>query len=106
MNTQGWIRGLIAFNSPIDKFINFVSNTISQEFNFKLKLINQHNSYIFYFGSYKIEVPLQELFSLQKKDPYALDKFLLESLKAQGFRFDLHRSQYIEYCYGIIQPIQ
>lgn len=103
MNTQGWMRGLIAFNSPLDKFVNFVSNTISKEFELKLKVIKENKSYIFCFDIYKIEVSVQELIFLQEKGPYALDKFILESLKTQGFKFNINKSQYIEYCYGIYQ---
>lgn len=102
MNTQGWIRGLIAYNSPIEKFINFVCNTISEEFQFRFGLIKENNGYLFCFDNYSVKVSIQELEYLQKKGPYALDKFLLENLKTQGLKFDVHRSQYIEYCYGII----
>lgn len=102
MNTQGWIRGLIAFNSPLDKFLTFVTNTISKEFEFEANIIKDDNSYILCFDKYKIEILKKDITNLQKKGPYALDKYLLESFKKQGLKFDYHRSQYIEYCYGIM----
>ena len=96
MNTQGWIRGLIAHNSDLDKFVQFISNTISLEFGFNKNILIGEESYKFYFDSYQIEVPVYELVALQKKGPYALDKYLLESLKMQGFEFDIFKSQYIQ----------
>ena len=99
MNTQGWVRGLIAFNRPLDKFIDFITNTLTKEFEFQIELREQGDSYKFCFDNYEVTVQVQELMFLQKKGPYALDKFLLESLKTQGFKFDLNRSQYVEYCY-------
>jgi len=101
VNTQGWIRGLIAYNSPVEKFINFVLNTISNEFEFEFSILDNDNSYIFNFDKYIVEVLKTDTINLQTLGPYALDKYLLESLKKQGFNFDCHRSQYIEYCYGI-----
>ncbi|MGI6606688.1 MAG: hypothetical protein ACOX2X_06565 [Peptococcia bacterium] len=102
MNTQGWTRGLISHNSPIEKFISFVCNTISEEFQFSSAIIKGKNGYLVSFDNYKVRVTIQELEYMQKRDPYTLDKFILENLKTQGLKFDVHRSQYIEYCYGII----
>lgn len=102
MNTQGWIRGLIARNSPLDKFVVFVSNTISKEFEFRLRLIIEDNTCIFFFDDYRISVSKEKLNVLKKTSPYSMDKFILENLKILGFDFDLHRSQYIEYCYGLV----
>ena len=103
MNTQGWIRGLISYNSPLDKFVDFVLNTISKEFDFKVEVIDNEENFLFYIGEYKLNLAKEELISLQKKSPYAVDKYILESLKEIGFEFSHHRSQYIEYCYGLIE---
>jgi hypothetical protein len=99
MNTQGWVRGLIAHNSQIDKFVYFVSNTISKEFNFQSKIVENDNSYIFCFDMFTIEVLKSDIIKLQKKGPYALDNYLLTNLKKKGLRIDINRSQYIEYCF-------
>lgn len=103
MNTQGWIRGLIAHNSPVDKFVSFVFNTISSEFKFQSEINKDDKGYIFRFDNYIFSAPITEIEVLQKTGPYALDKFILGKLKEQGLEFDVHRSQYIEYCYGLIE---
>lgn len=102
MNTQGWLRGLISYNSPVDKYVDFVLETISKEFGVKIKVIDDGIEFLFYIGDYKLKIAKEELLLLQKRSPYALDKYILESLKDMGFEFDCHRSQYIEYCYGLI----
>lgn len=98
MNTQGWIRGLIAHNSPIDKFVHYVTNTITKEFEFQSKIIEGDNSYIFCFDKFTIEVLKTDIYKLQKKGPYALDNYILNVLKKKGLKIDPDRSQYIEYC--------
>lgn len=99
MNTQGWIRGLIAHNSQIDKFVYFVSDTITKEFEFQSKILETDDSYIFYFDMFTIEVLKKDIIKLQKEGPYALDKHLLEELKNKGLKIDSDRSQYIKYCF-------
>lgn len=102
MNTQGWLRGLISYNSPLEKYVDFVLNTISKEFMLKIEVIDNGVDFLFCIGHYKLNITKEELISLQKRSPYALDKYILESLKHMGFKFDCHRSQYIECCYGLI----
>lgn len=99
MNTQGWIRGLIAHNSPIDKFVHYVTNTITNEFQFKSEIIENENSYIFYFDNYTIEILRTDIIKLQKKGPYALDNYILNDLKKKGLKIEPDRSQYIQYCF-------
>lgn len=58
---------------------------------------------MFYICNYKLDIVKEYLISLQKSSPYALDKYILESIRNMGFEFDFHKSQYIEYCYGLIE---
>ncbi len=102
MNTQGWIRGLITHNSPLDKFVDFVCNTISQEFGLEVCIEHETNAFVIKFDNYRVNLSESDVTLLQKKSPYALDKVLLESLKEQGLEFDVQRSQYIRYCCGLI----
>ena len=103
MNTQGWIRGLISYNSPLDKYVDFILKTISKEFGLKVEALDNGDNFLFYIGNYKLDFSKEELILLQKKGPYALDKYILESLKEIGFEFSHNRSQYIEHCYGLIE---
>lgn len=102
MNTTGWVRGYISHNSPIDKFIRFVINTIGQEFGEKTKVQLIDDIYTINIGQYRIEISIDDAEALQKTGPYALDRCFLNSLKDQGLRFQFDRSQYTRYCYGLI----
>lgn len=102
MNTQGWIRGLISYNSPLDKFVKFVLATLSEEFEIVTKVTVSRDNFILNIGNYKFELTKEEITLLQKKSPYAFDRYILDRLKDMGFEFDCYRSQYIKYCYGLI----
>jgi len=99
MNTQGWVRGLISHNSELDKFANFVANNIAKEFELKLDIVIEEQVIDFTFGDYEVTINKEELRSLQKRSPYALDKYIINEMKDQGLAFDVNRSQYIQYCY-------
>ena len=105
MNTSGWIRGHIAHNSPNDRFIRFLVNTISKEFDYKFKLDITPDTYNITMGKYKVKIEISKAKALQLTEPYALDKYILDSLKEQGLEFSQHRSQYIRYCYGLIENV-
>ena len=102
MNTSGWIRGLISHNSPNKKFVEYVTNTISQEFGLPKKVHLGNVSYAIELGRYMLDLKIKDAMALQETGPYALDKYLLNNLKNQGLSFSLDRSQYIQYCYGRI----
>ncbi|MBK5241935.1 hypothetical protein [Clostridium sp.] len=102
MNTQGWIRGYIAYNSPLDKFVEFVVETISKEFTQELKVDIINERYEFTMARYRFHLTKNEIKVLQHTGPYALDKTMLETMKKQGLVFDISRSQYIRYCFGNI----
>lgn len=103
MFTSGWIRGYIARNSPNDKFVRFLVNTISKEFNLKTEIWIFGSSYDIGIGQYKINIKISDAKALQNTSPYTLDKYILDNLKAQGLKFSTDRSQYIRYCYGLIK---
>lgn len=50
---------------------------------------------------YDVSIDKAKAEELQQKGAYALDKFLLDELRKQGFIFSEERSQYIRYCYGL-----
>ena len=94
MNTQGWMRALIAKNTTSEKYIAFVTNTISKEFELPFNILKSRTGYTVKIGQYTITISGHELKWLQKKDPYALDRHILETLKTQGLEFIITRSQY------------
>ncbi|WP_461207591.1 hypothetical protein [Clostridium sp. DL1XJH146] len=103
MNTQGWIRGLIAHNRPLDDFIKYVLTTIGKEFDINVNYKRKDNeNIVFCIDKVQFEISLDKLQYLQSKGPYALDRYILDYLKERGFEFDINRSQYIRYCYGLI----
>lgn len=103
INTQGWIRGYIAKNSSVEKFIETVITTISKEFDFDFKLKENKNSFLLCIDRYEILISKSTVENLQKRSPYALDKYILNALQEQGLEFDKRRSQYIRYCYDIFE---
>ena len=100
MNTSGIQRGYMAKNMKAEEFIKVVVNALSMEFEkeVKLEIIND-NEFRITFDNYKIKMSKENI--EKHKTPYGLDRYILESLRKQGFRFDVNRSQYIKYCFGI-----
>ncbi|WP_352420870.1 hypothetical protein [Proteiniborus sp.] len=103
MNTQGWIRGYIAHNSSTDKFINLILTTISKEFGYEFQLNETIDDFIISIDKYEIIIDKETAKKLQKRSPYALDKYILNILQEQGLEFDKKRSQYVRYCYDIFE---
>jgi hypothetical protein len=101
MNTQGWMRGLMAKNRSEEKFIEHVVECLGREFEAKASLSKQGDSYVVEFDSYRIVISNARVEELQSQGAYCLDKYLLDKLIEEGYSFDKHRSQYIRYCYGI-----
>lgn len=52
MNTQGWIRGYISFNSEVNKFVSFVTETIGKEFQQEVNIEIIGEEYEFTMGTY------------------------------------------------------
>ncbi|QNO15860.1 hypothetical protein HYG86_14330 [Alkalicella caledoniensis] len=102
MNTQGWMRGLMAKNSRVDEFLKLVTNTISMEFEMEYNIEETETNFIITFNNkYKITITPYEAKWMQNKSPYSLDKHILENLRNQGLEYDNNRSQYVKYCNDI-----
>lgn len=99
MNTQGWMRGLMAKNMKGEKFIEHVADCLGREFEMASSVLRKKEGYTVKLDDYAAFVPIEEVAALQAKDPYSLDKFILDKLMMGGFEFDKYRSQYIRYCY-------
>lgn len=99
MNTSGIQRGYMAKNMMAGEFIKVVINALSREFGreFKLEIIND-NEFRITHDNYKIKMS-KEIIE-KHKTAYGVDRFILQSLRKQGFKFDTNRSQYIQYCFG------
>lgn len=100
MNTSGIQRGYMAKNMKAEEFIKVVVNALSMEFGKEviLKIINE-NEFEISLDNYKINMS-KELIE-KHKTPYGIDRLILGAFKKQGFRFDINRSQYIQYCFEI-----
>jgi len=101
MNTQGWIRGLMAKNQREEKFIEHVVTCLGREFDVESSFVRQGDNYVVYLGSHSVTVPNEIAVKLKSKGPYCLDAYILDKLQERGFEFDKCRSQYVRYCYGI-----
>lgn len=101
MNTSGLIRGYMSKNIAIEEFMDRVVEALNKEFHgevdeIKVKLIDEN----FIITMKECKVVIDKIFAEGLKSPYGLDKYILEELKKQGFKFSKDRSQYIQYCYG------
>lgn len=101
MNVSGFIRGYMAKNLKVEEFIERVLDTISKEFevNYSIKEIN--DEFLIILGEYDLKIAKEEAKNYKEKGAFALDKYILDLMKRQGFDFDINRSQYIQYCNGI-----
>jgi hypothetical protein len=100
MNSTGFLRGYMAKNMSSESFINVVVKTISSEFNEDVQILNtSQDEYEIMLKNYKFIINSAVIDELRLKSPYALDRFLLNEFKAQGFDFHEERSQYIKYCF-------
>lgn len=59
------------------------------------------DNFIISIDKFELTIDKETAKRLQKRSPYALDKYILNTLKEQGLEFDKRRSQYIRYCYNI-----
>ena len=101
MNTQGWIRALMAKNYGAENFLEHVVECLGKEFEMESSTIKQKGRYLVKLGIYSTLIPVTVLSKLKSRGPYNLDMFILDQLQTQGFDFDKRRSQYTRYCYNI-----
>lgn len=101
MNTLGFQRGYMAKNMRAEDFIKVVARAVSREFQKGVNLDKtKNNEFIISLGEYK--TILSKEFIDEHKTQYGLDRFILEDFEKQGFKFEINRSQYVQYCFGII----
>lgn len=100
MNTTGFIRGYMAKSMNASEYLEVVVKALSTEFDSKVivESISQSNIRIV-MDNYEVITNIKDISELSK--PYGIDKFILQSFAKQGFKFDINRSQYIQYCFGI-----
>jgi len=103
MNTQGWIRGMMAKNMEAEKFLHHVTECLGREFEADSQAQKFEAEYIIKLGEHECSISMEKATELQQKSPYALDRYLLDQFRGQGFDFEVTRSQYIRYCYGVFE---
>lgn len=101
MNTQGWLRGLMAKNMEDEKYVRHVAECLSREFELPVIVFERKEDYTIRLAQYEVTVSEDAVNELRNRGAYALDKILMDKLKERGFEFNTERSQYIRYCYGI-----
>lgn len=100
MNSHGFLRGYMAKNMEFDKFIEVVSSAIRREFNYDVEVKESNVLYsIRVDNKYEVEASKTLITNLMAKGPYAVDKFIFETIVEKGVLIDKKRSQYIEYCF-------
>lgn len=100
MNTTGFIRGYMAKSMRAEEYLNVVIKALSMEFDTKVLAQNISEDEVkIVMVNYEVIVSLKHINELSK--PYGIDKFILQSLEKKGFKFDINRSQYVQYCFGI-----
>ncbi|WP_353893082.1 hypothetical protein PRVXH_002489 [Proteinivorax hydrogeniformans] len=100
MKTQGWLRGLISKNYPVEKYLEHVLSCIFREFSLEGGFLKKESDFVIQVGIYTVYINQDKARRLQKQSPYNLDKKILSCMESQGFEFDKRRSQYIRYCFG------
>lgn len=99
MNTSGFIRGYMAKNMKAEEFIEVITKALSREFEEKVELKKENNNFKILMKDFEITIS-KDIIEKMQKDPYSIDKYILDEFSKQGFNFDKNRSQYIKYCYG------
>ena len=101
MNTTGMLRGYMSKNMKAEEFIKVATKALSCEFEkeFDLESICDDE---FKITLDDFVVILNEKLINRLNKPYGIDRFILESFEEQGITFDRNRSQYVQYCFGIM----
>lgn len=103
MNSQSWLRSIMAANMDAERFLLHVAGVIAREFDEEVLVLEvMKGEYMVTFKEYytlisKDQVEKQKM----ESDPYLLDKHILNEFMKQGFEFDKKRSPYIMYVYGL-----
>ncbi len=100
MNTTGFIRGYMSKNMNSESFITVVVEALTREFEEEVNSIYiNKDEYKICFKAYRVSINTDLINKLKSKSPYAVDKYLLQEFRKQGFSFDEDRSQYVRYCF-------
>lgn len=100
MDSHGFLRGYMTKNMEFDKFVEVVASAIRREFNCDVEVKESNVLYsIRVDNKYEVEILKTLIIDLVAKNPYAVDKFILEAIIEKGGQIDKKRSQYIEYCF-------
>nr|WP_307991528.1 hypothetical protein [uncultured Niameybacter sp.] len=100
MNTQGWIRGLIAHNVSAEKYMKWVCNVLSRELLTKIDVSVGQDSIMLQIAGKQLLITNEEISTLQKRSNYALDRALLLRFETLGIKVNPSQSQYLNYCVG------
>lgn len=100
MNTCGIWRGYMAKNYESEKFIRHVAECLSKEFKKEFR-VDEIKKDEFEITMDKYKTRMTKKYIKEHQNVYNLDRLILEDFRKQGFEYDKHRSQYIEYCFGI-----
>lgn len=100
MNSQGFLRGYMAKNMEVDKFVEVVASAIRREFNCDVEVKESNDLYSTRVDKkYEVEISKALITNLMAKGPYVVDRFILEAIIQKGGQIDKKVSQYIEYCF-------
>ena len=100
VNSSGMLRGYMSKNMKAEEFIEVVRKALSKEFEEVVNLEENDNIFTISLKNYQVSMSKGLIEEIQS--PYSVDRYILDEFKKQGFEFDKNRSQYIQYCYGII----
>lgn len=101
MNTSIWVRSLITKQYSKEQFFKYVAESIGKEFQKDIKVNISEEIYELIIENNVIRVEKDKVHKLQNTGLYFLDRHILDELKNQGIKFDIRKSNYLKYCYGI-----
>lgn len=103
MNTQGWLRTIIAINYDEEKFLRHILDTMGKEFETEILILEIiKDNYLIIFDQYSLIIDKGLISKIKgPRGPYRLDRYILEAFMIQGFEFNKMRSQYIRYVFDM-----
>jgi len=104
MDSQGWLRSMMAASMDAEKFLIHVAGIIGKEFDEEVLVLEiMKEEYMVVFKKYTTLISRDTVEKLKLEfDPYLVDKYILNDFIKQGFEFDKRRSKYIRYVFGLI----
>lgn len=100
MNSLGFVRGYMAKNMDVENFTKAVATALGREFDFNVEVNNINDLYLFSLDNrYKIGVNKTLILHLMRRSPYALDRYILETIIEMGYELDKDRSSYVKYIF-------